>query len=45
MSKEQIEINGIEYNWPRKPVVVVCIDGGDPEYIDKGIGDGIIPNI
>ena len=44
-SKEQIEINGIEYNWPKKPVVVVCIDGGDPEYIDIGIDDGIIPNI
>ena len=45
MSKEQIEINGIEYNWPKKPVVVVCIDGGDPEYIERGIEDGIIPNI
>ena len=45
MSKDQIELNGIEYNWPKKPVVVVCIDGGDPEYIDKGIEDGIIPKI
>ena len=26
MSKDQIELNGIEYNWPIKPVVVVCID-------------------
>ena len=45
MSKDQIELNGIEYNWPKKPVVVVCIAGGAPEYIDKGIEDGIIPNI
>ena len=45
MSKDQIELNGIEYNWPIKPVVVVCIDGWDPEYIDKGIEGGIIPKI
>ncbi len=31
MSKDQIELNGIEYNWSKKPVVVVCIDGDDPE--------------
>ncbi len=45
MSKEIIQLNEIEYAWPKKPVVVVCIDGGDPEYIDSGIEDGIIPNI
>ena len=45
MSKDQIELNGIEYNWPIKPVVVVCIDGGDPEQIIRGIEDSIIPNI
>ena len=44
MSKDQIELNGIEYNWSKKPVVVVCIDGSDPEYINRGIEDGIIPN-
>ena len=31
MSKDQIELNGIEYNLQKKPVVVVCINGGDPE--------------
>ena len=45
MSKDQIELNGIEYNWPKNPVVAVCIDGGYPEYINRGIEDGIIPNI
>ena len=45
MSKETIQLNEIEYAWPKKPVVVVCIDGGDPEYINSGIEDGIIPNI
>ena len=45
MSKEKLQLNKREYTWPKKPVVVVCIDGGDPEYIDSGIEDGIIPNI
>ena len=45
MTKEKLQLNEIEYTWPKKPVVVVCIDGGDPEYFDSGIQDGIIPNI
>ena len=45
MSKDQIELNGIEYNWPKNPVVVVCIDGGDTEYINKVIEDIIFLNI
>ena len=45
MTKEKLQLNEIEYTWPKNPVVVVCIDGGDPEYFDSGIEDGIIPNI
>jgi phosphonoacetate hydrolase len=40
-----IQLNGVIYRWPRQPVVVVCIDGGDPSYIEQGVRDGIIPNI
>ena len=40
-----MELNDISYSWPRKPLAVVCIDGGDPEYIQTGLRDGIIPNI
>ena len=40
-----MELNGISYSWPRKPLAVVCIDGGDPEYLETGVRDGIIPNI
>jgi phosphonoacetate hydrolase len=38
-------LNGISYRWPPRPVVVICIDGGDPAYLEQGIRDGIIPNI
>jgi phosphonoacetate hydrolase len=40
-----VEVNGTRYRWPRKPVVVVCIDGGDPAYLQQFLRDGAIPNI
>ena len=45
MKSESFELNGVTYHWPRKPVAVVCIDGGDPAYIEQGLNHGIIPNI
>jgi len=45
MNRHNISLNGVTYQWPSRPVVVVCIDGGDPSYIKQGISDGIIPNI
>ena len=45
MASKKIKLNNIEYTWPKRPVVVVCIDGGDPEYINEGVKEGIIPNI
>ncbi|MFZ4536123.1 phosphonoacetate hydrolase [Propionivibrio sp.] len=45
MSSQSILLNGVTYRWPSRPVVVVCIDGGDPAYIEQCIRDGIIPNI
>jgi phosphonoacetate hydrolase len=40
-----IELNGRQYRKPRRPTVVVCIDGCDPEYIERGIADGVLPMI
>ncbi len=45
MSDSTIELNGIRYQRPARPVAVVCIDGGDPKYMEQGLHDGIIPNI
>jgi len=44
MSQDNIELNGVTYAWPKRPVVVVCINGGDQEYFDHGVKAGIIPN-
>jgi phosphonoacetate hydrolase len=43
--KPIVRVNGVDYRWPKRPLVVVCIDGGDPAYFDRGLKDGIIPNI
>jgi len=43
--KPVVEVNGTKYRWPRRPVAVVCIDGGDPAYLRQFLADGSIPNI
>ncbi len=43
--KPIVRVNGVDYRWPKRPLVVVCIDGGDPAYFERGLKDGIIPNI
>jgi phosphonoacetate hydrolase len=40
-----IEVNGTHYRWPKQPVAVVCIDGGDPAYLQRFLAEGAIPNI
>lgn len=45
MNSHSVSLNGVGYRWPSRPVVVVCIDGGDPAYFEQGIKDGIIPNV
>jgi phosphonoacetate hydrolase len=42
---EKIELNGRRYRKPQRPIVVICVDGCDPEYLDRGIPDGIFPTI
>ena len=45
MAADRLEVNGTEYCRPGRPLVVVCIDGGDPAYIEHGLEAGILPNI
>jgi len=40
-----IELNGRRYRKPQRPTVVICVDGCDPEYLERGIADGIFPTI
>ena len=34
-SREPIAINGRTYAWPPRPLVVVCVDGCEPDYIEQ----------
>ena len=45
IGESTVSLNGVDYRWPATPVVVVCIDGGDPAYIEHGLRDGTLPNI
>ncbi len=40
-----IELNGRRYRKPERPVVVICVDGFDPAYVERGVADGILPTI
>ncbi|MFT5502650.1 MAG: phosphonoacetate hydrolase [Gammaproteobacteria bacterium] len=40
---KKISVNGREYQWPKQPCVVVCIDGSEPDYIEKAIEAGVMP--
>ena len=42
---EHVHLNGVTYRGPRVPVVVDCIDGGDPAYLDQGLAEGLLPTI
>lgn len=44
-STSRVEANGRTYLLPKKPVIVVCLDGFDPEYLERGIADGTLPTI
>src|SRR5881396_3126861 len=38
-----IEVNGRRYALPRAPVVVVCVDGCEPDYLDRAVEHGAMP--
>jgi phosphonoacetate hydrolase len=43
MAAATISVNGREYRWPARPVVVVCVDGCEPDYINQAIEAGASP--
>ena len=38
-----ISVNGRTYRWPERPLVVVCVDGCEPDYINQAIEAGRAP--
>lgn len=43
MSQPPVSVNGRDYAWPVRPVVVICIDGCDPAYIEAAVAAGVMP--
>jgi phosphonoacetate hydrolase len=43
MPPAPITVNGRSYRWPKQPVVVVCIDGCEPDYVNQAIEAGVAP--
>ena len=44
-NQADVHVNGRTYAVPQQPVVVICLDGFDPDYLDRGIKDGILPTM
>jgi len=42
-SQQTIEVNGRSYAWPQAPVVVVCVDGCEPDYLVQARRAGVTP--
>lgn len=42
--KSPVTVNGTAYRWPSRPLVAVCIDGGDPAYLRQFLRDGTMPH-
>ena len=42
-NQEKIVVNDRSYSWPNRPLVVVCIDGSEPDYIEQAIDAGHMP--
>jgi phosphonoacetate hydrolase len=40
-----IEVNGRRYARPKRPTVVICLDGCDPRYLNFGNAKEVFPNI
>ncbi|MFL9877064.1 phosphonoacetate hydrolase [Herbaspirillum rhizosphaerae] len=43
LTPQHLQVNGRNYPWMKKPVVVVCVDGCEQEYINQAIQAGVTP--
>ncbi len=43
MNATMLTVNGRTYRWPDRPLVVVCVDGCEPDYVNQAIAAGCAP--
>lgn len=44
-TRAELIVNGRSYKHPDKPVVIICLDGSEPGYIERAIDAGLAPNL
>lgn len=42
-AQSTVTVNGRSYAFPKAPVVVVCIDGSEPDYMEQAVAAGRMP--
>lgn len=40
-----VSVNGRNYDWPSQPLVVICCDGSEPDYMEVAMKKGLMPNL
>ncbi len=43
--QDTVSVNGRTYRKPRRPTIVICVDGFDPAYLEHGLKAGLLPNL
>jgi phosphonoacetate hydrolase len=43
MTPQSIAVNGRTYRWMERPLVIVCVDGCEPDYITQAMEAGVAP--
>jgi phosphonoacetate hydrolase len=40
---KNVSVNGRDYAWPKRPLVVICCDGSEPAYMEEALAKGLMP--
>ncbi len=40
-----VSVNGRNYDWPSAPLVVICCDGSEPDYMEIAMQAGLMPSL
>jgi phosphonoacetate hydrolase len=45
MIDKTVAVNDRTYHWPKAPLVVICCDGSEPDYMEIAMAQGLMPNL
>ena len=44
-NSKSLIVNARDYAWPLAPLVVICCDGSEPDYMEMAMAEGLMPNL